>query len=88
MIDQFYVDGFTSPISREDRWGNQYTIRKLKDGRTYEIIKNFPRPGEPGAETWSPTDVPTGGGAVWTPFSLDPAEGLLFVATGNPAPDF
>jgi SAM-dependent methyltransferase len=47
MIDQFYVDGFTSPISREDRWGNQYTIRKLRDGRTYEIIKNFPRPGEP-----------------------------------------
>jgi len=47
MIDQLYVEGFTSPLSREDRWGNQYTVRKLKDGSTYEIIKNFPRPGEP-----------------------------------------
>jgi SAM-dependent methyltransferase len=46
MIDQLYVEGFTSPISREDRWGNQYTIRKLRDGSTYEIVKNFPRPGE------------------------------------------
>ena len=45
MIDQLYVEGMAS-ISREDRCGNQYTIRKLKDGSTYEIIKNFPRPGE------------------------------------------
>lgn len=47
MIDQLYVEGFSSPISREDSWGNQYTIRQLKDGSTYDIIKNFPRPGEP-----------------------------------------
>jgi len=46
MIDQLYVEGLTSHISREDPCGNQYTIRKLKDGSTYEIIKNFPRPGE------------------------------------------
>lgn len=46
MIDQLYVEGVTSPVSREDRWGNQYTIRKLRDGSTYEIVKNFPRPGE------------------------------------------
>jgi SAM-dependent methyltransferase len=47
MIDQLYVEGLCSPISREDSWGNQYTIRRLKDGSTYEIIKNFPKPGEP-----------------------------------------
>jgi alcohol dehydrogenase (cytochrome c) len=29
-----------------------------------------------------------GGGAVWTAMSLDRAQGLLFVATGNPSPDF
>jgi SAM-dependent methyltransferase len=46
MIDQLYVEGFSPPIAREDSWGNQYTIRKLKDGSTYEIIKNFPGPGE------------------------------------------
>jgi SAM-dependent methyltransferase len=47
MIDQLYVEGLTSPVSRQDVWGNQYTIRRLKNGSTYEIIKNFPRPGEP-----------------------------------------
>ena len=47
MIDQLYVKGCSTPISREDSWGNQYTIRHLKDGSTYEIIKNFPRLGEP-----------------------------------------
>jgi demethylmenaquinone methyltransferase/2-methoxy-6-polyprenyl-1,4-benzoquinol methylase len=47
MIDQLYVEGSCSPICREDSWGNQYTIRQLKDGSAYEIIKNFPKPGEP-----------------------------------------
>jgi SAM-dependent methyltransferase len=47
MIDQLYVEGSNSPISREDAWGNQYTVRRLKDGSTYEIVKNFPGPGEP-----------------------------------------
>ena len=47
MIDQLYVEGSSSPISREDACGNQYTIRRLKDGSTFEIIKNYPAPGEP-----------------------------------------
>ena len=47
MIDQLYVEGICSPISRKDSWGNQYTVRQLKDGSAYEIIKNFPEPGEP-----------------------------------------
>ena len=47
-----------------------------------------PAAGEPGAETWGTTDALIGGGAVWTPFSLDPAQGLVFVPVGNPAPDF
>jgi ubiquinone/menaquinone biosynthesis C-methylase UbiE len=47
MIDQFYVEGCCTPISRKDSWGNQYTIRQLRDGSTYEIVKNFPAPGEP-----------------------------------------
>jgi ubiquinone/menaquinone biosynthesis C-methylase UbiE len=46
MIDQLYVEGLTSPVSQEDQFGNRYTIRRLRDGSTYEIIKNFPRPGE------------------------------------------
>src|SRR5262245_2126550 len=61
---------------------------KLKDGDLVWRFNTIPRPGEPAAESWGATDAATGGGAVWTPFSLDPAEGLVFVATGNPAPDF
>jgi len=74
--------------------GNEVPVKgwvgafKLTDGAPVWRFNTVPKPGEPGAETWSPTDVPTGGGAVWTPFSLDSNEGLLYVATGNPAPDF
>jgi SAM-dependent methyltransferase len=42
MIDQNHVDGFCGPVSRLDVWGNQLTIRRLRNGATYEIIKNFP----------------------------------------------
>jgi len=31
---------------------------------------------------------PPTGGALWTSFSLDPEEGILYVPTGNAAPDF
>ena len=46
MIDQLHVEGYGSPIHRTDSYGNGYTMRQLKDGSTYEIIKNFPAPGE------------------------------------------
>ena len=43
----------------------------------------------PGAETWSdPTSELIGGGAVWTPFSFDADNALVYVAVSNPAPDF
>ena len=42
MIDQIYVEPFSSPITRQDEWGNLYTLRKLASGATYEIIKNYP----------------------------------------------
>jgi ubiquinone/menaquinone biosynthesis C-methylase UbiE len=42
MIDQNYVEGLSSPISRQDEWGNQYTMRTVSGGARYEIIKNYP----------------------------------------------
>lgn len=33
-------------------------------------------------------EVPVTGGATWTTYTLDPASGLLYVPSGNPAPDF
>jgi PQQ-dependent dehydrogenase (methanol/ethanol family) len=61
---------------------------RLTNGKPVWKFYTVPAPGEPGSETWeNPEAFKHGGGAVWTPFSFDPAEGLLFVAAGNPAPD-
>jgi alcohol dehydrogenase (cytochrome c) len=74
--------------------GNEVPIKgwvgafKLENGDPVWRFNTVPRPGEPGAESWSATNAVTGGGAVWTPFSLDPLQGLVFVPAGNPAPDF
>jgi alcohol dehydrogenase (cytochrome c) len=41
------------------------------------------------ASTWNNLPgVPISGGGAWTPMTLDPATGLLYVPVGNPAPDF
>ncbi len=42
MIDQTYVEGICTPASRLDEWGNQYALRTLRNGSTYEIVKNYP----------------------------------------------
>ena len=46
MVDQAYEEGRSSPVSRTDEWGNLYTLRSLATGATYEIVKNYPSPGE------------------------------------------
>jgi PQQ-dependent dehydrogenase (methanol/ethanol family) len=47
----------------------------------------IPKPGEPLAETWKGSALPTGGGATWETGSYDPETGLLYWAVGNPYPD-
>jgi len=42
FIDNRRVKGSSTPISRIDNDGNTYQIRKLEDGREYEVLKNFP----------------------------------------------
>ncbi|MBV9279253.1 MAG: PQQ-binding-like beta-propeller repeat protein [Chloroflexi bacterium] len=37
---------------------------------------------------WVPRSGHHGGAAVWMPPTIDPASGILYVATGNPSPDF
>ena len=62
---------------------------RLRDGERVWRFNIVPEPGEPGAETWKPNaDIPIGGGAVWTPLSLDPQREILYVPAANPAPDF
>jgi alcohol dehydrogenase (cytochrome c) len=62
---------------------------RLSDGSPVWRFNTVPHPGEPGYETWhNPKNIPMGGGAVWTSFSVDTATGDLHVAVANPAPDF
>lgn len=60
---------------------------RLESGEPVWRFDSMPRPGEAGSESWGPTSALTGGGAVWTPFAVDPALGLVYIPVGNPAPD-
>jgi SAM-dependent methyltransferase len=42
FIDNRYVEGSSSPITRTDAEGNTYQQRRLDDGSTHEVLKNFP----------------------------------------------
>lgn len=42
FLDNTYVEGSSTPVSRRDREGNTYQLRTLDDGSTHEVLKNFP----------------------------------------------
>ena len=42
FVDNNYVEGSSTPISRRDAEGNTHQLRKLDDGTTTEVLKNFP----------------------------------------------
>lgn len=42
LVDNRYVPGSSTPISRTSPDGDSYQLRRLADGREYEVIKNFP----------------------------------------------
>jgi demethylmenaquinone methyltransferase/2-methoxy-6-polyprenyl-1,4-benzoquinol methylase len=42
FLDNAYVQGSSTPISRRDADGNTYQRRTLSDGSTHEVLKNFP----------------------------------------------
>lgn len=46
FLDNRYVEGSSTPVSRRDAEGNQYQARKLDDGSSHEVLKNFPTEGE------------------------------------------
>jgi alcohol dehydrogenase (cytochrome c) len=62
------------------------------DAATGRVVWHFdavPDAG-PALATWtkaSPKNPPSGGG-TWTSYALDEPNGILYVSTGNPAPDF
>ncbi|WP_328997200.1 class I SAM-dependent methyltransferase [Kribbella sp. NBC_00709] len=42
LADNRYVEGSNHPITRATEDGDTYQTRQLSDGRTYEVLKNFP----------------------------------------------
>jgi ubiquinone/menaquinone biosynthesis C-methylase UbiE len=41
FLDNRYVEASSTPISKPDTSGNTYQIRRLEDGSTHRILKNF-----------------------------------------------
>jgi len=46
FMDNRYVEGSSTPISRRDDGGNTYQTRRLADGSSHEVLKNFPTAAE------------------------------------------
>jgi len=46
FLDNRYVEGSSTPVSRRDAGGNAYQARRLDDGSTHEVLKNFPSESE------------------------------------------
>ena len=46
MLDNLYVEGSSTPVTERDADGNGYQARKLADGSTHLVLKNFPSEGE------------------------------------------
>lgn len=46
FLDNRYVEGSSTPVSRRDAEGNTYQARKLDDGSAHEVLKNFPADDE------------------------------------------
>ena len=42
FMDNRYVEGSSTPLSRRDAEGNTYQSRRLDDGSSHEVLKNFP----------------------------------------------
>ena len=68
--------------------GHMYAF-DAKTGKRVWTFDVIPTGKQLGANTWKRADsTATGGGSMWTSYSLDPQKGWLYVSVGNPAPDF
>ena len=77
------------PAGSENNIQGWIAAFRLSDGSPVWRFNTIPKAGEPGFETWKhDPDLPVGGGAVWTPLSLDVDRRELYVPVTNPAPDF
>jgi alcohol dehydrogenase (cytochrome c) len=60
---------------------------RLSDGSEVWRFQTVPGAAEKDSKSWpNPTGIKLAGGAVWTPLSLDPEKGELYVPVSNPSP--
>ena len=60
-----------------------------RTGRERWLFDTIPGPTQAGGASWPDTGIYRhGGGAVWMTPAVDPALNLIYVAVGNPSPDF
>lgn len=72
-------------------WGGRGWIGafKLADGTELWRYEALPNPGAAGSQSWgSAQALAHGGASYWTPVVVDRARHIVYVASGNPAPDF
>jgi glucose dehydrogenase len=61
----------------------------LLTGKLQWVFHSIPKPGEPGSETWPADMLPkAGGGHNWSEFTVDEANGIVFVPFGTARYDF
>ena len=58
-----------------------------KTGQELWKFYTIPAPGERFGDTWEGDSYKIGGGGIWSHVALDPELGLVFMGTGNAAPD-
>ena len=46
FLDNRYVEGSSTPLTRTDKHGNTFQTRALDDGSSYEVLKNIPDESE------------------------------------------
>jgi demethylmenaquinone methyltransferase/2-methoxy-6-polyprenyl-1,4-benzoquinol methylase len=46
LLDNLYVEGSSSPITDQDQDGNTFQTRRLADGSSHRVLKNFPSEAE------------------------------------------
>jgi alcohol dehydrogenase (cytochrome c) len=74
--------------------GGEYGVRGFIDARDAATGKevwrfdSIPQPGQPGAETWEPGAMKTGGGPTWLTGTFDPESNLIYWPVGNPSPNY
>ena len=77
------------PAGSENGISGWVAAYRLRDGSLVWKFDTVPGATRQGSKSWgNPKGIKLGGGSVWTPFTLDPKTGTLFVAVTNPAPDY